>query len=79
MVGSQGTSTITVTENSLIQITTTLPRGCAALSGSGFSFVTIADVIVIITPRQNEGYCNHNVCRLSSVCLSVDILVNTIT
>ena len=30
--------------------------------------------MLIFTPRQNEGYCNHNVC-LSSV----DILVNTIT
>ena len=28
------------------------------------------------TPRQNEGYCNHNVCLSLS---SVDILVNTIT
>ena len=30
----------------------------------------------LFTPRQNEGYCNHNVCRRR---LSVDILVNTIT
>ena len=37
MISSSVTSTITVTENLLIQITTALPRGCAALSGSGFT------------------------------------------
>ena len=38
MITPSVTSTITVIENRLIE-TTALPRGCAALSGSGFSNV----------------------------------------
>ena len=34
MIASSVTSTIALIENRLIQITTTLPRACAALSGS---------------------------------------------